>query len=142
MNEDIKESIHRIREVLYKMNSSDYRTCSQISFTSSSFPSACCDDTSELLGLYLKKYHNLNSEHIRGLGLGNNTNTSHVWLVCDNFIIDITADQFNDRGYELPSVIIEKKSTFHESFHTIKSEPLQFKVAAIPRILEIVMSLM
>lgn len=48
--------------------------------------------------------------------MGKNKDLSHAWLSCDDYIIDITADQFNSIGYNLKPVIISKVSVFHAQF--------------------------
>ncbi|MFA0098179.1 hypothetical protein [Vibrio splendidus] len=115
MNKDIKHNIHQIRDILSGFEKPDFDSTTSFYF-SSGFPAGCCGDATDLLGLYLLKYHGLDSEYVCGLGIGDNSNLTHAWLVCQGYIIDITADQFSHYGYELPAVIIDKQSPFHELF--------------------------
>ena len=115
MNTDIKKNIYKIRDILAGFKKTDFHSSTSF-YASSGFPAGCCGDTTDLIGLYLLKYHGLDSEYVCGQGLERHSTKSHAWLVCQEYIIDITADQFNNLGYELPSVIIEKHSPFHELF--------------------------
>ncbi|EKF9488590.1 hypothetical protein ACUULL_003735 [Vibrio cholerae] len=144
MNKDIEKKIYQIREILARFKKADFHSMTSFYF-SSGFPAGCCGDATDLLGLYLLKYHGLESDYICGHGLGNNSNQTHAWLVCQGYIIDITADQFNADGYQLPSVIIDKQSTFHERFDETTSRPTSveyLKGTGIPSVLAKVMSVM
>ncbi|EJT0555741.1 hypothetical protein [Vibrio vulnificus] len=144
MNKDIEKKISQIREVLARFEKADFD--SKTSFhVSSGFPAGCCRDATDLLGLYLLKYYGLESDYVCGLGLGDNSDQTHAWLVCQGYIIDITADQFNDNGYELPSVIIDKQSSFHELFDETTSRPTSIeylKGSGIPNVLAKVLTVM
>ncbi|EMV2054497.1 MULTISPECIES: hypothetical protein [Vibrio harveyi group] len=142
MNKEIEIRIHEIREILANLGKSDFDWRTAFS-SSSGFPNGCCGDATDLIGLYLSKYYELESTYVCGKGLGNNPNQSHAWLLCQGYIIDITADQFNAKGYKLASVIIEKQSQFHDSFDTYKSHPFsanQLKDTGIPSVLAKVVS--
>ena len=115
MNKDIKKKIYEIRQILDGFEKSDF-DCMTSFYLSSGFPTSCCGDATDLLGLYLLKYHGLDSDYVCGHGLGDNSNQTHAWLLCQGYVVDITADQFNDEGYKLPSVVIDKQSPFHELF--------------------------
>ncbi|MGL0936050.1 hypothetical protein ABMX80_21135 [Vibrio vulnificus] len=144
MDKDIEKKIYQIREILARFKKADFHSRTSFYF-SSGFPDGCCGDATDLLGLYLLKYHGLESDYVCGHGLGDNSNQTHAWLVCQGYIIDITADQFNADGYELPSVIIDKQSTFHELFDETTSRPTSVeyvKGTGIPSVLAKVMSVM
>ncbi|EHH1260720.1 hypothetical protein J7H92_004562 [Vibrio parahaemolyticus] len=137
MNKDIEKKIYQIREILARFEKTDFHSMTSFYF-SSGFPAGCCGDTTDLLGLYLLKYHGVESYYVCGHGLGDNSNQTHAWLVCQGYIIDITADQFNDDGYELPSIIIDKQSPFHELFDETTSRPTSIeylKGTGIPSVL-------
>jgi len=51
---------------------------------------------------------------------------SHIWLLCSDLIIDITADQFTN--YDMAPVIVSKKSEFHETFDIEDKEYADFRV--------------
>ena len=72
------------------------------------FPNGCCGDTSELLSIYLKE-NDITTIYVSGeKGL-----QSHGWLEYEDYIIDITADQFS--GVE-EKVIITNNSVWHGQF--------------------------
>ena len=144
MNRYINRDIHQIREILARFEKPDFHSMTSFYF-SSGFPVGCCGDATDLLGLYLLKYHELDSEYICGQGVGDYSEKTHAWLVCQGYIIDITADQFNDYGYKLPSVIIDKQSPFHELFDKTTSRPTSIeylKGTGIPCVLAKVLSVM
>ena len=144
MNKDIEKKICQIREILARFEKIDFHSMTSFYF-SSGFPAGCCGDATDLLGLYLLKYHGLESYYVCGHGLGDNSSQTHAWLVCQGYIIDITADQFNDDGYELPSVIIDKQSPFHELFDETISHPTSIenlKDTGIPSVLAKVLSVL
>lgn len=144
LNKEVKKEIHQIRDILASFDKSDFDSMTSF-YNSSGFPSGCCGDATDLLGLYLLQHKGLGSEYVCGVGLGENSNQSHAWLHCNGYIIDITADQFNEDGYELPSVIIEKQSSFHELFHETTSRISNisyFKDTGIPDVLSKVLSVM
>ncbi|MDZ7322019.1 transglutaminase domain-containing protein [Kosakonia sacchari] len=98
-----------VREVLGNMTKKDHFWMS--SFGQSKFPVGCCGDTSELLAYLLYQQFGIASELVSGRykdfdhrspasGLSNGN--SHAWLVVNGWIVDLTADQFKDRGYNLP----------------------------------------
>lgn len=90
------------------------------SFIYGRFPSGCCDDASILLAKYLDSEDYQEVSLIAGSDGGDNQELpSHVWLVVDGFIVDITADQFNSEGYTLAPVIVTQHSDFHASFKQI-----------------------
>ncbi len=144
MNKYIEKKIYQIREILDQFEKADFHSMTSFYF-SSGFPAGCCGDATDLLGLYLLKYHSLESNYVCGHGLGDSSNQTHAWLVCQGYIIDITADQFNDDGYELPSVIIDKQSPFHELFDKTTSRSISveyLKGTGIPSVMAKVMSVM
>lgn len=83
-----------------------------------SFPNGSCGDASRLLAQYL-----------RDSGFGdwgittswrNNYSSSHAWLERGGWIIDITADQFDDMT---EPVIVTRESKWHATWH---SEPTRW----------------
>ena len=86
-----------------------------------SFPSACCDDASQLLAAYLHDNNFGQAVRMDGTNGGFNRElNSHVWLVCAGLIIDITADQFE--RYGMPPVFIGASSEFHDLFDVDNQE--------------------
>ena len=85
----------------------------------SQFPKGCCGDTSQILATYLYSELNLVCNYVLG---SNNDLGTHAWLEHNGVVIDITADQFNDRGFYSPSVHVGNKLNIHKSFDTTVSE--------------------
>ncbi|MCP4321928.1 MAG: hypothetical protein GY951_04155 [Psychromonas sp.] len=119
MKPQIINDIYLIREVLESFDKSDFDHHSSCYHSSTGFPLGCCADTTHLLGLFLKQRYNKSSQYVTAYGLGDRENQSHTWLICDEFIIDITADQFNNKGYDVMKVIVEKESLFHRLFDRV-----------------------
>jgi hypothetical protein len=85
-------------------------------YQTSGFPAGCCGDSSELLAEFLKE-NGFDFEYVGGRDGGDDEELmTHAWLALDDFIVDITADQFNDCGYSLPKVFVEQESPWHDSF--------------------------
>ncbi|WP_336997878.1 hypothetical protein [Leclercia sp. M50] len=93
------------------------------SLSMSDFPKGCCGDTTDLLAyliyeqfgeLPLKRsgvyYKHMNPDP--RLQDGN----SHAWLELSGKVIDLTADQFNDRKFFNPPVMITTDKSFHGLF--------------------------
>ena len=81
----------------------------------SQFPRGCCGDTSQTLATYLYSEVGLVCDYV--LGTSNDLG-SHAWLEINGTVIDITADQFNDRGYDSQKVYVGEKSDLHNNFET------------------------
>lgn len=144
MNKEVKKEIHQIRNILAGFEKSDFHSMTSF-YHFSGFPNGCCGDATDLLGLYLLQYYNLDSQYVCGIGLGDDFNQSHAWLFCNGYIIDITADQFNKDGYQLPAVFIEKQSSFHGLFDETTSRNTSvsyLKGTGIPSLLSKVLSVM
>ena len=63
----------------------------------SNFPYGCCDDSCDLLAYYLYDRFQINTSQINGVYRDRIPEeiTNHAWLLLDDIIIDITADQFS-----------------------------------------------
>lgn len=86
-----------------------------------SFPSGCCGDTCYLLGQYLLD-HDISSTYVCGNYYYDNPEEgpqSHAWILINELIVDITADQFmfyNEFiNYNLP-VYVGNTDAFHKLF--------------------------
>ncbi len=74
------------------------------------FPSACCAVTSELLGDYLNSIPGgPEAETVNA----NRNGKSHMWLVVDSLIVDLTADQFPDGR---PAVYVGPEDSWYASW--------------------------
>lgn len=60
------------------------------------FPRGCCGDVAELLAAYLKDEGLGEFAYVSGWS--EERSSSHAWLEKDGYIIDATADQFQDRA--------------------------------------------
>lgn len=93
------------------------------SLRKSDFPKGCCGDTTDLLayliyeqfGELALKRSGMYYEHINP-DPRLQDNNSHAWLELSGKIIDLTADQFNDRKFSNPPVMITKDKSFHDLF--------------------------
>jgi hypothetical protein len=82
---------------------------SQLPITFTDFPLGSCGDAALLLAKYLERNGYTGFSYALGMRDGG----SHAWLTRDRFVVDITADQFEDQSR---SVIVELESKWHESF--------------------------
>ncbi|HJV66376.1 MAG TPA: hypothetical protein VJ550_11625 [Geomonas sp.] len=74
------------------------------------FPEGACGDASLLLAKYLQEKRCGLAHYV----LGERGGLRHAWLQLQDFIIDITADQFADQA---AGVIVTNDSAWHASFH-------------------------
>lgn len=83
----------------------------------SKFPSGCCDDVSDLFAYYLQKNFNVSSKQCNGRYADENIEniTNHVWLIVDEFIVDLTYGQFHIGC----TTYIGNKNNFYRSFEDI-----------------------
>ena len=73
------------------------------------FPRGACSDASLLLAKYLQVKRCGQSMYV----LGERDGQRHAWLQLQDFIIDITADQFDDQD---AGVLVSTDSSWHSSF--------------------------
>lgn len=75
------------------------------------FPAGCCDFSSELLAIHLQNKDMQNTYlYVRG---HDELERYHAWVECNDYIIDITADQFPEIN---GNIIISKSSQFHKRY--------------------------
>lgn len=121
--QNLESLVHEFRSVLEISKPSDF-TYTSLAF--SQFPGGCCDDASILLGLYLKEHGFENIILIHGVNGGDEEElSSHDWLQVGSMVVDITASQFDWRGYDCEEIIIAKSSSFHDKFE----QPVDNQVA-------------
>lgn len=95
-----------------------------------SFPRACCEDSSVLLATFLAENGFPGASLFYGKhgGLREELRT-HVWLLLGPFQIDITGDQFQERGYGQPPVHVATTCSFLDSFEPAEDvKPADFRV--------------
>ena len=95
----------------------------QISLGMSEFPTGCCGDTTCLLAYLIFNQFGEIALHRSGIYMASiksdarlRDNNSHAWLELSGTVIDLTADQFNDRGFNNPAVMVTQDKTFHSLF--------------------------
>ena len=126
MKEQLKKLALDVRNAIEKMDISEFPD----SCSFERFPRGCCGDSSDLLS----KHYMLNgimAEYVCGI---NEKGQSHAWLEHKGFIIDITADQFeeikdkvlvtDERGWHKQFKEIERQIHDYESFNRRNKERL------------------
>lgn len=88
----------------------------------SNFPSGCCDDACDLLAFYLYDEFQIDTMQVNGIYRdGNRYNTrNHVWLIVNDIIIDITADQFPDLIKHVNGIYVGIDSVFYKNLEDIR----------------------
>ncbi|EHR6782880.1 TPA: hypothetical protein I7272_24405 [Vibrio parahaemolyticus] len=113
---DIENLVNQVRVAFEQSNPSDFPGTT---LSVATFPGGCCDDSSRLLAAYLADNGIEGARLIHGsMGGSRSELRSHDWLLINNLIVDITADQFNSKEYENERVICTENSQFHSSFQT------------------------
>jgi hypothetical protein len=80
------------------------------------FPHGCCSFAAEMMCDHLKEL----GRDVKCFGGGELENDgSHIWVVCDGVVVDITADQFGDA---LPSVYVGGGLNLHKQYKNKKME--------------------
>jgi len=103
------------------ISESDYVDCEL-----QSFPSGSCELSSVIVGLYLNKVGITDVvQTVARRPIPDDINTNdHVWLTIDGkYIVDITADQFDDCNVE---VIVSEGTDFHNTFEIYDTRPVDF----------------
>lgn len=91
------------------------------------FPSGSCEVSSVIVGLYLQ--HIGIFDVVQTVGNRDNGN-NHVWLTVEGrYILDITADQFEDCEHE---VIVAESTDFHETFEVYDTRPVDLSYLVRP----------
>ncbi|MCT8987169.1 hypothetical protein [Shewanella phaeophyticola] len=101
--ESIRGIVEKAREVLVENGSYIGKTFFD------RFPNGACGCTTDMLSKYLISKGVRNIESVSG----QRGESSHAWLEYENYIIDITGDQFTDG---VSSVYISKNREFHDQF--------------------------
>lgn len=138
-----------VREILESMTKKDHSWRS--SFGNANFPAGCCGDTSTLLAYLLYQQFGIIPEILSGRyrefdhqspASGLSTGNSHAWLVLNGRIVDLTADQFRDRGYNHPPVLITFDTKFHDLFaaRDTSLQPSQGNESTLPDALKMTAS--
>ena len=78
-------------------------------FSFSSFPNGACGPTSELIGRYFREVLETDAMYIGASR--SDDDWTHAWITVNDLIVDITADQFDQK-----TVIVEKNSPWHDKW--------------------------
>lgn len=81
----------------------------RLSVSFCNFPRGACGDTSILLGEFLSDHGYGPCDYVSGI----RDHQSHAWLELNKMIIDITADQFDEKESK---VILTNDRTWHSTF--------------------------
>ena len=90
----------------------------------SNFPSGCCDDACDLLAYYLQKKFHIPSKQKIGVYRDDNPEsiTNHVWLMVNDIMIDITADQFQSLIDYTDGIYVGVESEFYRRLENIETQ--------------------
>ncbi|WP_157964616.1 hypothetical protein [Algibacillus agarilyticus] len=135
LDKNVIEDIKAFRRTLESFSKSDFPSKTSF-YNCSGFPRGCCGDTAGVLGLLLTIKHKMECFYVSATGLGSN-NSSHAWLEVNGSIVDITADQFNEDGYEVGAVVIGNDSHFHTLFHKVEKRLFDPKDPQLSQILAV-----
>lgn len=82
----------------------------------SNFPYGCCDDSCDLLAYYLYDRFQINTNQINGVYRDSIPEeiTNHAWLLLDDIIIDITANQFSSLIENNNGVYVGVENEFYQ----------------------------
>lgn len=104
------------------ISTSDYVDCEL-----RNFPSGSCEVSSVIAGLYLQQTGI--SDVVQTVAERENGN-NHVWLTVNGtYILDITADQFEDCECE---VVVAEMTDFHKTFKVYDTRPVDFSYLIRP----------
>ena len=89
-----------------------------------SFPDGCCPWASRFIGQFLLDEYKLSPQHVYAQCHPDENGSGHEWIEVENIIVDITADQFNEDGSQLPKVIVctVNSSKWHNRWENISKD--------------------
>jgi hypothetical protein len=104
--------------------------------TLESFPRGACGDASLLLGALFVDCGITGFNYVCGErgDIADNSWTSHAWLQSEDWIVDVTADQFADAP---AGVIVAKGSPWHAGFNIESTSPADFRLWHGPSIMSL-----
>lgn len=90
------------------------------------FPDGCCFWTAKFIGQYLVDEHKLSPQHVHATCHPDHDGDGHEWIVVENIIIDITADQFNKNEAQFSKIIVcdVNSSKWHNEWKNISKDSL------------------
>lgn len=100
----IKKLSCELRNAITKMSADEFPNSEFLL----DYPRGCCGDASNLLAKYFRD-NGIECEYVWGMC----GQQSHAWLECDNLIVDITADQFDEIKEE---ILITAYKSWHRKF--------------------------
>jgi hypothetical protein len=100
-----------------------------------SFPRGTCGDTALVLGAFLVDAGYIGFEYICGeMQKSDGSSSSHAWLQRNDFVIDITADQFHDMD---AAVIVSENSAWHRKFRISQRTVGDFRQYPVEQVVEL-----
>lgn len=90
-----------------------------LGLTFADFPHGACGDASLLLGKYIQQSASLSLHYVCGELRETGNFQTHAWLEHEDFIIDITADQFEE--IDIP-VLITTERRWHDRFEIARRD--------------------
>lgn len=79
------------------------------------FPRATCGPVAELIGRYLNEAFGLDAQYVEAW---RSDGWSHAWVIVDDILVDITADQFGQAP-----VIVTRDSPWHQDWQMERPRP-------------------
>lgn len=112
---EVRDIAQKFREAIVAVGTSGFPGTTSLGLCS--FPNGCCGDACNTLATFVYEKLGVISDYAHGQHGGENgTIGSHAWLQVGETIIDITADQFNERGHSMPPVFVGHANEFYKSF--------------------------
>ncbi|EJG2372267.1 hypothetical protein MT371_24630 [Vibrio parahaemolyticus] len=128
-NSDIFSELLFLRNALESTPKSLFPSGTAFRACLTKFPTGCCGDTALLAAMHLFIKFGIECKYVSARGLGDNQQLSHAWIEYNGYIIDLSADQFNSKGFSLERVIFSKSSEFHGLFS--KKEVKELNISAL-----------
>lgn len=117
INKELYETASEFRAAILSIPKSEFPWRTSMGAKGSQFPNACCGDTSQVLLAYFRDKLGVKSIYILGENGGVNSEiVSHAWLEVDHLVVDITADQFNENGYNFDGVYVGERTDWYRTF--------------------------
>jgi hypothetical protein len=117
INKELFETASEFRAAILSIPKSEFPWRTSMGAKVSQFPNGCCGDASQLLLAYFHDKLGVKPIYILGENGGVNSEiVSHAWLEVGHLVIDITADQFNESGYNFDGVYVGERTDWYRTF--------------------------
>jgi len=117
----------KIREAAVNFRNAIELCSASLGVAFNNFPKGSCGDTVLMLGTYLIDMNLGKFQYVLG-NLGSHKNgtwKSHAWLQSNDLIVDITADQFDERTEK---VIVGKETIWHKKLNGKPQHVADFRI--------------